>query len=123
MIIKILRLLWKKLIQKETRMEMNMMSRILLRIGLNTKSSIKQQLKTGSQERISFHTLKEAQVEMINNQWVASVKNSLRPKHLANPNQFLPVKDIEIQIYHLVLRTLETVSTFYSLGLVYFLYL
>ena len=88
-----------------------MMSRIQLRIGLNTKSSSKRRLKTGYQGRISFHTLKEAPVEMINNPWVVLVKNNLK-QHLENPNQFLRVKDIVIQIYHLVLKTLETVSTF-----------
>lgn len=111
MITKILRLLRIKLILKETRMEMNMMIRIQLRIGLNTKSSSKRRLKTGSQGKISFHTLKEAPVEMINNPWVVLVKNNLK-QHLENRNQFLRVKDIVIQIYHLVLKTLETVSTF-----------
>ena len=88
-----------------------MMIRIQLRIGLNTKSSSKRRLKTGNQGKISFHTLKEAPVEMINNPWVVLVKNNLK-QHLENRNQFLRVKDIVIQIYHLVLKTLETVSTF-----------
>ena len=95
-------------------MQMKMMMLIQLKVGLNiTASNKKQKLKNGNQEKISFHTLKEAQVEMINNQLLDLVRNNHKPNNqVANLNQFLLAKDIVIQICHLVLKTLETVSSF-----------
>ena len=103
-----------KLILKETRIWMKMTMLILLKVGLNiTDKKKKQKLKNGNQGKISFHTPKEAQVEMTNNQMVDLVRNNLKPNNqLANLNLYLLAKDIVIQIYHLVLRTLEIVSTF-----------
>ena len=57
-----------KLILKETRIWMKMTMLILLKVGLNiTDKKKKQKLKNGNQGKISFHTPKEAQVEMTNN--------------------------------------------------------
>ena len=91
-----------------------MMILIQLKLGLNNiNSSIKLIQKSGSQEKISFHTLKEAQVEMPKHQQqVDLVRNNPRQNQVVNQNQFLQVKDIVIQNSHWVLKTLETVSTF-----------
>jgi len=85
---------------------------IQLKLGLNNINSSRKLIqKSGSQEKISFHTLKEAQVEMPKHQQqVDLVRNNPRQK-LENQNQFLQVKDIVIQNSHWVSKTLETVST------------
>ena len=116
---KVLLHLRTKLILKETRMQMKMMMLIQLKVGPNTIAcNKKQKLKNGNLEKIRFHTLKEAQVEMINNQLLDLVRNNHKVNNqVANLNQFLLVKDIVIQICHLVLKMLETVSTFIFDGL------
>lgn len=106
-------LLQKELISKETKMEMIiMMNLIKLKIGEIIEKKLL--LKLGLTLRISFHNLEEALVETHRNLLVLIVKNSLRLNQMEkkNGNQFRRVKDIVIQNFLLVLKTLETVSTF-----------
>ena len=88
---------------------------IKLKVGLNSNiQSPKLLLKNFNLDRISSHKLKEAQVEIKRNLYQDLALNNLKLNQVVKKhgNQFLQVKDIVIQNYHLVLRTLETVSTF-----------